>query len=126
VVGRAVSIPKIGYASDMARLQERMGHKELEAAWAKGAALCGEDAVAYAKRGRGPRARAAHGPSSLTRAEREVVALAVEGLTTDEIAGRLFVSPRTVHSHLRRVYVKLGVTSRRELRQRAGEARPPA
>ncbi|HEX2048946.1 MAG TPA: LuxR C-terminal-related transcriptional regulator [Acidimicrobiales bacterium] len=113
------------HPADLARLQERMGRQELEEAWAAGAALGGDQAVAYASRGRGQRTGATRGPESLTRAEREVVALAVERLTTDEIAGRLFISPRTVHSHLRRVYAKLGVTSRRELRERTVGDRTP-
>jgi DNA-binding CsgD family transcriptional regulator len=106
----------------VAGVAEGMDGEEMQTAWAAGQALSVEEAVAYAVRGRGPRAR--H-PNSLTRAERDVVAWAVKGLTTEEIAERLFISPRTVHSHLRRVYGKLGVTSRRELRQRVAEVAAP-
>jgi predicted ATPase/DNA-binding CsgD family transcriptional regulator len=114
------------YPRDLARLRERMRAQDFEEAWAAGGSLSVAEAVAYASRGRGRRTRATEGPDSLTRTEREVVALAVEGLTIDEIAGRLFVSPRTVHSHLRRVYAKLGVGSRRELRERVGGGRTRA
>lgn len=55
-------------------------------------------------------------PVSLTRREREVAALAAEGTPAKEIAERLFISERTVTNHLQRVYDKLGVSSRRELR----------
>ena len=51
----------------------------------------------------------------LTRREREVAALASEGLASREIAERLFLSVRTVDNHLHRAYYKLGVSSRREL-----------
>ena len=51
----------------------------------------------------------------LTRREREVAALAAEGLASREIAERLFVSVRTVDNHLHRAYYKLGVSSRAEL-----------
>lgn len=56
----------------------------------------------------------------LTRSEREVARLAGEGLTTPEIADRLFVSPRTVQTHLAHIYQKLGVSSRRDLIRLAG------
>jgi DNA-binding CsgD family transcriptional regulator len=52
------------------------------------------------------------GWSSLTRSERNVVALVAEGLSNAEIAARLICSRRTVESHLHHVYTKLGTSSR--------------
>jgi DNA-binding CsgD family transcriptional regulator/tetratricopeptide (TPR) repeat protein len=52
----------------------------------------------------------------LTPQQREIVTLAGRGLTNNEIADRLFLSPRTVASHLYRSYPKLGVAGRRQLR----------
>jgi DNA-binding CsgD family transcriptional regulator len=52
------------------------------------------------------------GWASLTPAERDTVRLVSEGLANNDIATRLFVSPRTVQSHLTHVYSKLGMTSR--------------
>jgi len=47
--------------------------------------------------------------------------MAPEGLTNREIAQRLFVSHRTIGSHLYRIFPKLGVTSRAELGSLAAE-----
>ncbi len=55
------------------------------------------------------------GPERLTPREHQVVALAVEGHTAREIGQRLFISPRTVESHLSMAYAKLGVGSRVDL-----------
>jgi DNA-binding CsgD family transcriptional regulator len=52
---------------------------------------------------------------ALTRREREVATLAAAGLSSKDIADRLFVSVRTVDNHLGRVYDKLGISSRAEL-----------
>jgi DNA-binding CsgD family transcriptional regulator len=54
----------------------------------------------------------------LTAAERRVAALVVEGRTNREVAAALFVTERTVASHLSHVYAKLGVRSRTELARR--------
>jgi DNA-binding CsgD family transcriptional regulator len=53
----------------------------------------------------------------LTDRERELALLAADGLSTKEIAERLFLSARTVQNHLNRAYEKLGVSGRRELRR---------
>ena len=66
-----------------------------------------------------PVARAPGEPDALeelTPQQRQIVRLASDGLTDREIADRLFLSPRTVGSHLYRSYPKLGVASRHQLR----------
>ena len=57
--------------------------------------------------------------TSLTPTERDVVRLVSEGLANKDIATRLFVSPRTVQTHLTHLYTKLGLKSRVQLAQEA-------
>jgi predicted ATPase/class 3 adenylate cyclase/DNA-binding CsgD family transcriptional regulator len=108
-----------GCQAAVAALRDAMGEKDFESAWAEGAALSTEEAIAYAQRGRGERKRAATGWGALTPAERDVVRLVSEGLGNKDIATRLFVSPRTVQTHLTHVYAKLSLTSRMQLAHEA-------
>jgi DNA-binding CsgD family transcriptional regulator len=62
----------------------------------------------------------------LTPQQRQIVRLASDGLTDREIGDRLFLSPRTVSSHLYRSYPKLGVASRHQLRDVIARASTPA
>jgi len=61
------------------------------------------------------------GVESLSQREREVVGLAVQGESTPAMARHLFLSERTVETHLGNAYAKLGVRSRMELLRRAQE-----
>src|SRR4051812_38143890 len=68
-----------------------------------------------------PRRRTNLGVDALSRREREVAGLTSRGLTATEIASHLFVSKRTVETHLLSIYQKLGVGSKTELIRRASE-----
>ncbi|GAA1413099.1 helix-turn-helix transcriptional regulator [Catellatospora coxensis] len=69
------------------------------------------------------RRRSVSALAELTGQEAQVAQLAREGCTNVEIAGRLFISPRTVEWHLGKVFTKLGITSRKDL-QAAFSAHP--
>jgi DNA-binding CsgD family transcriptional regulator len=62
------------------------------------------------------RRRTAEARDDLTPQEAHIAALAGRGDTNSEIAAELFLSPRTVEWHLHKVFLKLGISSRRELR----------
>jgi len=76
---------------------------------------------------RGPAAPGDSGIDALSKRELEIARLVTDRLTNREIAAALFLSDKTIESHLRNIFHKLGVTSRVEVaraveRERAGSA----
>ena len=61
-------------------------------------------------------------PVPLSGREREIVMLAAKGMTSKDIAERLFLSVRTVNNHLQHAYTKLGITSRAGLAEAVGSS----
>jgi DNA-binding CsgD family transcriptional regulator len=101
--------------------------RQLQIAWELFTAI---GAAAFAERARRELAaagataltRAAESPSQLTPQEGTVARLAAAGATNTEIAAELFISPSTVDYHLRKVFRKFGIASRRQLNRMQLEA----
>jgi DNA-binding CsgD family transcriptional regulator len=101
-----------GYVAAVQSCRAQLGDNDFGTAWAEGAALSTDEAMAHGLRGRSVRSRPASGWASLTPAELDVVRLVSEGLANKDIAERLRASPRTVQAHLTHVYTKLDLTTR--------------
>jgi len=103
-----------------AREQLRLAHETLGAA--------GADAFAERARrellatGETVRKRTTAAGRDLTAQETQIAARARDGQTNTQIGAELFLSPRTVEWHLRKVFAKLDITSRRQLRNALGNA----
>ena len=86
---------------------------ELDREFARGAGLSSDGTLAEAAQTISELdARLETPPAGLTAREVEVLTLLAEGVSNDELAARLVLSPRTVHAHLRSIFGKLGVSSR--------------
>jgi DNA-binding CsgD family transcriptional regulator len=68
------------------------------------------------------RKRSVETTGELTAQEAHITRLAAQGLTNPEIGATLYISPRTVEWHLRKIFAKVGVTTRRDLRRSLRDA----
>lgn len=87
--------------------------------------LSGMGAEAFATRaarelratGEHPRKRSVQPTDALTAQELAIARLVATGATSREVGAQLFLSPRTIEAHLRNIFRKLGITSRRQLKE---------
>jgi DNA-binding CsgD family transcriptional regulator len=105
-----------------ARGQLRPAHQVLSACGLDGFARRAADQLHAS--GETPRVRARGSAAHLTEQELNVARLAREGLTNRDIGARLFISAHTVEYHLRKVFAKLGIRRRTELRTALAELGP--
>ncbi|MBP2327553.1 ATP/maltotriose-dependent transcriptional regulator MalT [Kibdelosporangium banguiense] len=97
-----------------------LGDRALETAYARGAELGLDEAVAYALGGKPApvtSASTARGTAStpLTRREQQVAELVAQGLSNKDMAARLVIAQRTAEGHVQRILTKLGFTTRTQL-----------
>jgi non-specific serine/threonine protein kinase len=116
------------YERHLASPRTRLGKEAFAVAWAEGQALPLEQALALAleqvpgsRQGTSmpaepprpqPSRREQVSPAGLTAREVEVLRLIAQGLTNEQVADQLIISPRTVEKHLESIYGKLQITSR--------------
>ncbi|WP_433654389.1 AAA family ATPase [Nocardia sp. CA-128927] len=97
-----------------AKAELHHAHEQLSAFGAE--AFAARAAAELRGTGEQTRGRSALVSDTLTVQEVHIARLVAEGATSKEVAAKLFLSPRTVDAHLRNIFRKLGITSRRQLR----------
>ncbi len=123
LVGRAAGLAgdRTGAVAELQRAEAELaacGATRLRDEAARELRRLGERAGARRRRG-----TASGGLDSLSGRERQVAGLVADGHTNREVAAELFLSEKTIESHLSKVFEKLGVRSRAEVAQTVGEAR---
>jgi DNA-binding CsgD family transcriptional regulator len=108
------------YERDEAMLKDGLGEEAFHENWMVGQTMTMNHTIGMIAQIHVPDARqheaekpgVSHYPAGLTTREVDVLRLVAEGLTDISIAKRLVLSPRTVNTHLRSIYAKIGVSSR--------------
>ena len=126
--------PRSLYRRHVDTLRDTLGAEDFATNWAAGRALPRGHAVEASRAvlaealvaGAGPLGDAPDEGPTLTPREREVLRLLATGRTDREIASALFVSRRTVNSHVTNIFGKLGVSSRREAAALVNHRQSPA
>jgi DNA-binding CsgD family transcriptional regulator len=108
-----------------ARDQLRTAHEMLSDMGAE--AFAARAARELSATGEHPRTRSAQPTDALTSHELHIARLVATGATSREVGAQLFLSPRTIEAHLRNIFRKLGITSRRQLQElQLPDSRGPA
>jgi predicted ATPase/serine/threonine protein kinase/DNA-binding CsgD family transcriptional regulator len=109
------------YDRSVAAARAQLGEKAFAAAWAQGRMMTPEQALAAqtpsatsmpARPTATPSMKSPPYPAGLSAREVEVLRLVAQGLTNEQVAQQLVISPRTVDTHLTSIYSKIGVSSR--------------
>jgi len=129
VLREAIGAPRppferVRYERAVAAARIQLGEQAFDAAWAEGRTMTLEQALAtqgpvtiltaapIEPSTAPPTPKAFTYPDGLTAREVEVLRLVAQGLTNEQVARQLVISPRTVNSHLTSIFSKIGVSSR--------------
>jgi DNA-binding NarL/FixJ family response regulator len=114
-------IERADYENTVTATRTQLGKEVFAAIWAEGRAMTPQQAFAAREPAPEQQARTMLKsttklpltyPMCLTAREVDVVRLVAEGLTDAQVAQKLVLSPRTISTHLRSIYSKLGINSR--------------
>jgi len=116
-------VARADYEHAVAAARNTAGERAFAVAWAQGRSLSPEQALAArgpvtmsmpipASRPSPPPTKTSSYPASLTAREVEVLRLLAQGMTNEQMAKQLVISPRTVNTHLTSIFGKIGVSTR--------------
>jgi predicted ATPase/class 3 adenylate cyclase/DNA-binding CsgD family transcriptional regulator len=116
-IGAPISpVEYASYERSVQALRTQLGEQAFATAWAQGRMMTLEQMLAApgqaALSPSGERPSSSPYPGGLTAREVEVLRVVAQGLTNEQVAERLVISPRTVDTHLTSIYGKIGVSSR--------------